>query len=97
MLAATLACASSSTSAPVTVNVASKKHLFSGAVTHPNPLPAAQLHTWTVRLYDRRHRPLTRARIEVTGDMSAHGHGLPTAPIAVGSGRGVYELQGMMF
>jgi transcriptional regulator GlxA family with amidase domain len=38
-----------------------------------------------------------RARIEVTGDMSAHGHGLPTAPIAVARGRGVYELQGMMF
>jgi YtkA-like len=81
----------------VTVNVTSKQKLFMAVVTHPDPLPVERLHVWTVRLLDRKHHAVTRARIKITGDMPAHGHGLPTAPIAVSRGRGVYELQGMMF
>jgi hypothetical protein len=81
----------------VTVNVTSKQKLFTAKVTHPDPLPVEQLHVWTVRLFDRKHHAVTRARIKVTGDMPAHGHGLPTAPVAVARGRGVYQLQGMMF
>jgi hypothetical protein len=84
-------------SSTVTVNVTSKQKLFTATVTHPDPLPVEQLHVWTVRLFDRKHHAVTRARIKVTGDMPAHGHGLPTAPIAVARGRGVYQLQGMMF
>jgi len=83
--------------ATVTVNVTSKNRLFAAAVTHPAPLPVEQLHTWTVRLFDGRHAPVTKARIKVTGDMPEHGHGLPTAPVAVNRGRGVYQLQGMKF
>jgi YtkA-like protein len=82
---------------PVTVTVVSKQRLFTAAVTHPNPLPVERLHAWTVRLFDRKHRTVAGARIRVTGDMPEHGHGLPTAPIAVSRGRGVYQLQGMMF
>jgi hypothetical protein len=81
----------------VTVHVKSKKQYFAAAVTHPDPLPVERLHTWTVRLFDRRHAPLTHARIKVSGDMPEHRHGLPTAPVAVNRGRGVYQLQGMMF
>jgi YtkA-like protein len=81
----------------VTVNVTSKQKLFTATVTHPDPPPVEALHVWTVRLFDRKHRPVTEARIKVTGDMPAHGHGLPTAPVAVARGRGVYQLQGMMF
>jgi hypothetical protein len=77
--------------------VTSKQRLFSAIVSHPQPVPVERLHTWKVRLFDRKHRPVTGARIKVTGDMPAHGHGLPTAPIAVGRGRGLYELQWMMF
>jgi len=84
-------------SSTVTVNVTSKQKLFTATVTHPDPLPVEQLHVWTVRLFDRKHHAVTRARIKVTGDMPAHGHGLPTAPVAVARGRGVYQLQGMMF
>ena len=84
-------------SSTVTVNVTSKQKIFSATVTHPDPLPVEQLHVWTVRLFDRKHHAVTRARIKVTGDMPAHGHGLPTAPVAVARGRGVYQLQGMMF
>jgi hypothetical protein len=83
--------------APASVSVRSKLGLFSAVVTHPRPLPVEQLHAWRVRLFDRQHRPVAGARIKVTGDMPAHGHGLPTAPIAVSRGGGVYELQGMMF
>ena len=84
-------------SSTVTVNVTSKQRLFTAIVTHPDPLLVEQLHVWTVRLFDRKHHAVTRARIKVTGDMPAHGHGLPTAPVAVARGRGVYQLQGMMF
>jgi YtkA-like len=84
-------------SSTVTVNATSKQKLFTATVTHPDPLPVEQLHVWTVRLFDRKHHAVTRARIKVTGDMPAHGHGLPTAPVAVPRGRGVYQLQGMMF
>jgi hypothetical protein len=84
-------------SSTVTVNVTSKQKLFTATVTHADPLPVEQLHVWTVRLFDRKHHAVTRARIKVSGDMPAHGHGLPTAPVAVARGRGVYQLQGMMF
>jgi hypothetical protein len=84
-------------SSTVTVKVTSKQKLFTARVTRPDPLPVEQLHVWTVRLFDRKHHAVTRARIKVTGDMPAHGHGLPTAPVAVARGRGVYQLQGMMF
>ena len=95
LLASLAGVAAGSTS--VTVNVTSKQKLFTAVVTHPDPLPVEQLHVWTVRLFDRKHHAVTGARIKVTGDMPAHGHGLPTAPIAVSRGRGVYQLQGMMF
>jgi hypothetical protein len=81
----------------VTVSLKSKKLLFTAAVTHPAPLPVEKLHSWTVRLLDRKHAPVTHARIKVSGDMPEHGHGLPTSPVAVNRGRGVYQLQGMMF
>jgi hypothetical protein len=82
---------------PASVNVTSNQGLFSAVVMHPRPVPVAQLHTWKVRLFDSTRRPVVGAQIKVTGDMPAHGHGLPTAPIAVGRGRGLYELQGMKF
>ena len=95
LLAALAGAAAGGTS--VTVNVTSKQKLFTAIVTHPDPLPVEQLHVWTVRLFDRKRHAVARARIKITGDMPAHGHGLPTAPIAVARGRGVYQLQGMMF
>lgn len=95
LLAALAGAAAGSTS--VTVNVTSKQKFFTAVVTHPDPLPVEQLHVWTVRLFDRKHHAVARARIKITGDMPAHGHGLPTAPIAISRGRGVYQLQGMMF
>ena len=79
------------------VTAKSKLGFFTAVITHPQPLPIEKLHTWKVRLLDRQRRPVTGARITVTGDMPAHGHGLPTTPIAVSRGRGRYDLQGMMF
>ena len=78
----------------VSVTAKSKLGFFTAVITHPQPLPIEKLHTWKVRL---QRRPVTGARITVTGDMPAHGHGLPTTPIAVSRGRGRYDLQGMMF
>jgi hypothetical protein len=96
-LAASLTCASAAAAPTVTVNVKSKKLVFSAAITHPAPPPVEKLHSWSVRLFDRKHAPVKHAHIKVSGDMPAHGHGLPTAPIAVERGRGMYQLQGMEF
>lgn len=92
LLAGTATAASS-----VTVKVPSKSGLFTAIVTRPQPVPVEALHTWRVRLLDRQRRPIVRAGVEVTGDMPEHGHGLPTQPVAVARGRGLYALQGMMF
>jgi hypothetical protein len=80
-----------------TITVSSKHHVFSAVVTRPDPIPVEQLHVWRVRLFDRRHRAVSRAKIRVSGDMPAHGHGMPTEPVARARGRGLYELEGMMF
>jgi YtkA-like len=93
LAAATAAGAASVT----TAHVVSGKRLFSADVTYPSPLPVERLHIWTVRLFDRRHHPVTHARIKVSGDMPEHGHGLPTSPVAVERGKGFYRLTGMMF
>ena len=89
--------ADSAESGRVSVEVTSTLGYFAAVVTRPDPLPVERLHTWQVRLFDRKRHAVVGARIQVTGDMPAHGHGLPTSPVAVGRGSGLYVLQGMMF
>jgi len=63
----------------------------------PATSPVGQLHTWRLRLRTAAGAPVAGARIRVTGDMPAHGHGLPTQPRVRGRGSGRYEVLGMEF
>lgn len=48
----------------------------------PQRMPMAfnALQTWTLTVTDPEGGPIADARLEVSGDMPEHGHGLPTAP-----------------
>ncbi|VWD61669.1 Auxin-binding protein [Burkholderia lata] len=62
------------------------------------PPPLNRIHAWTVTVKRASGEPVRGARIEVSGGMPQHGHGLPTRPRVVpGDGNGTYRLQGMKF
>jgi YtkA-like len=63
----------------------------------PSRAPVNRLHSWQVELLDSEGGAVTGASIAVDGDMPAHGHGLPTSPLARELGDGRYELEGMKF
>jgi YtkA-like protein len=63
----------------------------------PADSPVNRLHTWQLRLSDREGDRVKGATIGVDGDMPAHGHGLPTRPIARELGAGRYAVEGMKF
>lgn len=63
-----------------------------------DPLTINRMHGWTLFLTDAGGRPLADARIEVSGGMPAHDHGLPSVPrVTEALGRGRYRLEGMRF
>lgn len=70
---------------------------FRAVVERPDPPPVERLHVWRLRLATRAGRTVTGAKVTIWGDMPAHGHGLPTQPLAREVGRGVYLLEGMKF
>lgn len=62
------------------------------------PPPLNRIHAWTVTVNRASGEPVRGARIDVSGGMPQHGHGLPTRPRVVpDDGNGVYRLQGMKF
>jgi hypothetical protein len=62
------------------------------------PIRINTLHAWEVTIKDRKGRPVTGARITITGDMPEHGHGLPTEPQMVEElPGGRYIIDGMKF
>ncbi|WP_244130406.1 FixH family protein [Burkholderia sp. BCC0044] len=62
------------------------------------PPPLNRIHAWTVTVKRASGEPVHGARIDVSGGMPQHGHGLPTRPRVVdGDASGTYRLQGMKF
>src|SRR4051812_16470783 len=62
------------------------------------PIAINQLHSWTIHIATADGRPVTDAAITVDGDMSQHGHGLPTQPLVTKHlGNGDYLVEGMKF
>jgi len=62
------------------------------------PVRINTIHSWTVKITDRKGNPVTGARISVEADMPEHGHGLPTAPEVVEElPGGEYIIDGMKF
>jgi hypothetical protein len=63
-----------------------------------DPITIGRLHSWTLRVTTARGEPVTDARIEIHGDMPAHGHGMPTKPAVTRHlGNGAYLVEGMSF
>lgn len=50
-----------------------------------------------MKLRDAQGQPLTNAVINISGGMPGHGHGLPTSPVAVEVGSGLYQIKGLKF
>ncbi|WP_431688891.1 FixH family protein [Hahella sp. NBU794] len=65
----------------------------------PEPLtPLNEIHKWNFLLSDMNGEPITDAKIEFSGHMPGHVHGLPTQPrITAESAPGVYKVDGVKF
>ncbi|WP_148212545.1 FixH family protein [Hahella chejuensis] len=65
----------------------------------PEPLtPLNEIHKWNFLLSDMNGDPITDAKIEFSGHMPGHVHGLPTQPrITAESAPGVYLVDGVKF
>lgn len=63
-----------------------------------NPRLLNQISEWTLHLETSAGDPLANARIEVTGGMPAHDHGLATQPVVSAmDAPGSYRLKGLRF
>lgn len=66
----------------------------SGAAT----VPLNRLHRWRLLVSDLHGVPVRGARIDVTGHMPGHVHGLPTQPrVTAEIAPGVYRVEGLKF
>jgi hypothetical protein len=62
------------------------------------PVRVNQIQSWRIALRNAAGEPVQGARIEVSGGMPEHGHGLPTQPHVFPDGEpGHYLLQGLKF
>lgn len=79
---------------------ATAKGLYSVAIApEAGAEPAeGELHSWLVTLKTAAGRPVDDAKIEVSGGMPQHGHGLATRPeVTAYLDQGVYRMEGMKF
>lgn len=61
-------------------------------------VPLNRLHRWRLLVSDLHGAPVSGARIDVTGHMPGHVHGLPTQPRVTGEiAPGVYRVEGLKF
>lgn len=62
------------------------------------PLVVNELHSVKLRITTADDTPVTGAEISISGDMPAHGHGLPTEPeVTEELGDGYYLVEGVKF
>lgn len=63
-----------------------------------SPLTINRIHSWRIHLQDAAGRPYAAHRLELSGGMPEHDHGLPTVPAASPTGNpGEFLLEGMRF
>ncbi|AJQ97657.1 FixH family protein [Gynuella sunshinyii] len=61
-------------------------------------IPLNTIHQWTLWLTDDQGNPVTQARINITGHMPGHVHGLPTQPQVTDElSPGEYRVEGIKF
>lgn len=56
-----------------------------------------QMQSWEARVLTADGKPVNGARIEVSGGMPQHGHGLPTQPAVMHQENGRYIIGGVKF
>lgn len=63
-----------------------------------DPILVNTMHSWVISLRRPDGASVEDARITVSGDMPAHGHGMPTQPeMTEALGGGDYRIEGMKF
>ena len=63
-----------------------------------SPLTINRIHSWRIRLRDADGSPFEARRLELTGGMPEHDHGLPTVPGASPTDEpGEFLLEGLRF
>ena len=63
-----------------------------------DPIQINNIHSWVLHVETAAGQPVADAEIGVSGGMSGHNHGLPTAPRATRYlGNGDYLIEGMKF
>jgi hypothetical protein len=68
------------------------------AVPEPGGVDVGPIHAWTLKVENAEGQAVRSATISVDGGMSAHGHGLPTAPqMTEETSPGVYTIDGVKF
>ena len=62
------------------------------------PVVINKMHNWDVRVISPEGGVIENAKIEISGGMPMHGHGLPTAPrVTEYLGKGKYLIEGLKF
>ena len=63
-----------------------------------DPITKNKMHSWVVQVKDTDGKPVTGAKINISGGMPMHGHGLPTTPqVTKNLGGGKYLVEGVRF
>ena len=63
-----------------------------------DPITINTMHAWILHIENRSGEPVIDARVQVSGGMPKHDHGLPTRPLVTRNlGNGDYLLEGLKF
>jgi hypothetical protein len=66
--------------------------------SEPSQIPLNKIHAWKITVSNPDGKPVSGARISLSGDMPEHGHGLPTQPeVTQEIEKGAYLVEGMKF
>jgi len=69
-----------------------------GITTKLDPVAKNKMHSWVVQVKNPDGKPVAGAKIDISGGMPMHGHGLPTAPrVTKNLGDGKYLVEGVRF
>lgn len=86
---------------PATLDAAShatRAGLYRITLHPPVPIHLNQYQTWGVYVEDAAGLVVDNARVELSADMPAHGHGLLASPqVSAGSAPGRYRVEGLRF
>ena len=90
--------AESSSAKPWHIAQASSKSYFQTDLHCETEPTVGPYQVCVLKLTDRNGKPVLNAQLAVDGGMPAHGHGLPTAPVAVlVDQQGTYQINGLQY